>query len=228
MRIETIGNATLYLGDAREVLPSLGPVDAVVTDPPYGVMLGEVDNGQARAKEQQPYTMFSDTVEYLESAVVPAFRLALERATRAVVTPGNRNAFLYPRPADVGVWYNPAGTGRGKWGFILAHLIFYYGVDPRAGVAATASSTWGKSDPVGAIKADGHPCPKPLLFMRWLVDKASVTGELILDPFMGSGTTGVACMDTGRRFIGIEIEPRYFEQACERIYNSQRQERLFA
>jgi len=227
-RKETIGQATLYLGDCREILPSLGPVDAVVTDPPYGVMLGEVDNGQARAKEQQPYTMFSDTVEYLETVVVPSFSMALERARRAVVTPGNRNAFLYPRPADVGVWYNPAGTGRGKWGFILAHLIFYYGVDPRAGVSATASSTWGKSDPVGAIKADGHPCPKPLLFMRWMVDKASVAGEMVLDPFMGSGTTGVACMDTGRNFVGVEIEPRYFEQACERIYNAQRQERLFA
>lgn len=228
MKKETIGNATLYLGDACEVLPSLGPVDAVVTDPPYGVMLGEMNNGQARAKDQQPYTMFSDTVAYLESVVVPSFKIAMERSKRAVVTPGNRNAFLYPKPADVGVWYNPAGTGRGKWGFILAHLILYYGADPRAGIKATASSTWGKSDPIGAVKADGHPCPKPLLFMRWMVDKASVAGELVLDPFMGSGTTGVACIDTGRRFIGIEIEPLYFEQACERIENAQRQERLIA
>lgn len=228
MRVETIGAATLYLGDCRDILPGLDPVAAVVTDPPYGVMLGEAGTGQERERGQQGYTMFSDTVDYLESVVVPAFNLSLERATRAVVTPGNRNAHLYQKPADIGVWYNPAGTGRGKWGFILAHLILYYGPDPRGGQKATASSTWGKCDPVGAIKADGHPCPKPLLFMRWMVDKATLADEIVLDPFMGSGTTGVACMDTGRRFIGIEIEPLYFEQACERLENAQRQQRLIA
>ena len=94
-RMEVIGNATLYLGDCLEILPHLPKVDAVITDPPYGVMLGEVDNGQARAKDQQPYTMFSDTVEYLESVVVPAFVLSLGRAQRAIITPGNRNAFLW-------------------------------------------------------------------------------------------------------------------------------------
>jgi site-specific DNA-methyltransferase (adenine-specific) len=224
-----IGNATLYRADCLEVLPTLPKVDAVITDPPYGVLLGEVDNGQARAKnQQQPYTKFSDTADYLRGVVIPAFMLAIGKSTRAMVTPGNRNAFLYPKPADVGVWYNPAGTGRGKWGFILAHLIFYYGADPRAGVKATASSTWGKSDPIGAIKEEGHPCPKPLMFTEWMVGKASLDGESVLDPFMGSGTTGVACMKTGRSFIGIEIEPKYFDIACERIENAQRQVRMFA
>ena len=70
--------------------------------------------------------------------------------------------------------------------------------------------------------------PKPLSFIIKLVGKASLPDETILDPFMGSGTTGVAAMQLGRKFIGIEIEPKYFDIACERIENAQRQETLFA
>ena len=65
---------------------------------------------------------------------------------------------------------------------------------------------------------NGHPCPKPLEWMEWLVLKSSpFENETILDPFAGSGTTGVACIRTERRFIGIEKEPKYFEIACKRI-----------
>jgi DNA modification methylase len=64
--------------------------------------------------------------------------------------------------------------------------------------------------------------------MKWLVNRTSLAGETVLDPFMGSGTTGVACIDTGRRFLGIELERKYFDIACERIENAQRQSRLFA
>ena len=226
--IVTIGNATLYHGDCLEIMPTLGKVDAVVTDPPYGVMLGETKNGKARDKGQQAYTMFSDTPDYIKTCVVPAIELALSISTRAIVTPGNRNSWLYPSPSDIGVWYNPAGTGRGEWGYILAHLILYYGKDPRAGKRATASSSWGLNDSVRSIKQSLHPCPKPEKFMNWMVNKASTGDELILDPFMGSGTTGVACMNLGRKFIGIELERKYFDIACERIDMAQRQTRLFA
>lgn len=226
-RKEVIGDATLYLGDCREILPTLPKVDAVITDPPYGVMLGEVDNGQAREKEQTPYTMFSDSPEYIAEVVVPSIKVALGKAQRGFVTPGNRNAWLYPSPDDFGVWYNPAGTGRSKWGFILAHMILYYGKDPKAGKNATASSAWALNDSVGDIKNKAHPCPKPEKFMKWAVGKASLEGETILDPFMGSGTTGVAAMQLGRKFIGIEIEPKYFDIACKRIENAQRQQKLF-
>jgi len=198
-------------------LPKLEPVDLVLTDPPYGVGLGEVENGQAREKGQMAYTKFSDTPEYIRNVVIPAFVIARNIAKRSIVTPGNRNAWQYPSPDDVGVWYNPAGNGRGKWGFILAHLILYYGVDPRAGKTAMASSTWGKSDSVSGIKNISHPCPKPLLFTTWLADKGSLCGETILDPFMGSGTTLRAAKDLGRKAIGIEIEEKYCEIAVKRL-----------
>jgi len=72
----------------------------------------------------------------------------------------------------------------------------------------------------------GHPCPKPLAWMLWVVEIASLVGETILDPFMGSGTTGVACVQLERKFIGIEIEPKYFDIACRRISNELKQPRL--
>ena len=226
MKPVIIGNATLYCGDCRDVLP-LVTADALCTDPPYGVMLGEIVNGQALEKEQQPYTMFSDTPEYIKDVVIPSVVLALQRCKRGIITPGNRNAFMYPQPNDIGVWYNPAGTGRGRWGFILAHMILYYGKDPKAWRNATASSAWALNDAVGAIKNKLHPCPKPEKFTTWMVDKVSIIGETVLDPFMGSGTCGVACAAAGRNFVGIELEPKYFDIACKRIEQAQAQQRMF-
>ena len=72
-----------------------------------------------------------------------------------------------------------------------------------------------------------HPCAKPLHEWTRLVDAITLPQNLVLDPFMGSGTTGVACMNLKRKFIGIEIEPKYFDIACERIENAQRQQNLF-
>jgi site-specific DNA-methyltransferase (adenine-specific) len=209
MRIETIGDATLYLGDCREILPTLPKVDSVVTDPPYGVGIA--------------YEGFLDTPENVAAVVVPIIEKCRQIASRMAVTSGNKCAWLYPRPDDVGVWFNPAGTGCGKWGFNLAHLILYYGSDPKP--RTSASSVTGLHDRSDAAL---HPCHKPEPFMRWLVNKASLPAETILDPFMGAGTTGVACIATGRKFIGIEIEPKYFDIACERIAAAYAQLRLFA
>ena len=205
----------IYHGDCREVLPQITHVDLLCTDPPYGVMLGETGNGQEYTYDRQPYSMFSDTPEYLNEVVVPAFASALAISSRAAITPGNRNAFLYPKPDDIGVWYNPAGTGRGKWGFILAHLILYYGRDPRAGQKAYASSVWNCQHDDGM--AGDHPCPKPLAFAAWLVNKGTVPGDLVLDPFMGSGTTLRAAKDLGLRAIGIEVNEKYCEIAAKRL-----------
>ena len=208
---------TIYNADCREVIPCLEPVDAVVTDPPYGVNLGAADTGQERESNRQSYTMFADTPEYLTDVTVPAFKMALSIAKRAVVTPGNRNAFAYPRPDDIGTWYHPAGSGRGKWGFVLAHLILYYGPDPRGGQLATASSVlWRDNLSVSKFRSI-HPCPKPIKFAKWLVQKASLEGETILDPFMGIGTTLCAAKDLGRNAIGIDIEERYCEEAANRL-----------
>lgn len=221
---EIIGNATLYLGDCLRILPELGQVDAVVTDPPYGVMLGEVSNGQSREKNQQPYTMFSDSPEYVVDVAVKAVAECIERHKRVVVTPGLRNCFKYPEPDDIGAWWLPSAISRSKWGFATSQPILYYGKSPRAGLGDTSTGI----SFIGPASEKQHPCSKPVKFMEWMVNKATLNeGETVLDPFMGSGTTGVACMSLGRKFIGIEIEPKYFEISCERIEAAQNQLSLF-
>lgn len=208
---------TIYHGDCRDVIPLLSGVDAVATDPPYGVNLGDADTGQERERGRQSYTMFSDTPEYLNAVIVPCFVDALRISKRAALTPGNRNAFLYPKPDDIGVWYHPAGSGRGKWGIVLAHVILYYGPDPRGGQQATASSVLWRDNLSVSDYRKLHPCPKPIKFAKWLVGKVSLEGETVLDPFAGTGTTLQAAKDLGRKAIGIEIEERYCEIAANRL-----------
>lgn len=206
--------ATIYCADCREILPLLGPVDLVLTDPPYGVILGEADNGQRREKGQQPYSLFSDTHEYLIGIIIPAFVESLNISKRAIVFCGVRNIWDYPKPDDMGVWYVPAGSGIGKWGFICAHPVLYYGSNPHHGIYMSSNS-YRTLKPLA--EKNGHPCPKPITVMRWAVEKGSIENELILDPFMGSGTTLVAAKNLNRKSIGIEIEPKYCEIAVKRL-----------
>ena len=225
MQIERIGDATLYCGDCSDVMdsfPDCFAVDSVVADPPYGVDLGP-SSGHDR------YLGFSDNRDYIESCVVPAIKKCISISSAMVVTPGNKNAWAYPEPDDIGGWYNPAGVGCGPWGFILNHLILFYGKDPHARKKGwMASSVEALNDSVAYEKAMGHPCPKPEKFTKWMVGKVSLEGQIVLDPFMGSGTTGVACANLGRKFIGIELEQKYFDIACERIEAAYAQGRLFA
>jgi DNA modification methylase len=130
---------------------------------------------------------------------------------------------LYPPPAHVGSFQYPGSTVMSCWGPVLWQPILYYGRDPHQG-RLVPDSRPNCND----IDLDTpHPCPKPLKQWTWLIQRASAAGELVLDPFMGSGTTGVACLQHGRRFAGIEIEPRYFDLACRRIEEAYRQPRLF-
>lgn len=219
----SIGKTTLYLGDCRDILPTLPKVDAVITDPPYGVNCGSGTLGKASKKTK--YTApFHDTPENVEHAIVPAIAFALSIAKRGAITPGNPCLWLYPKPDDIGAIYQPATTGLNKWGRETTQPVLFYGKDPRAGLTIQPKHY------ISTVRADdnGHPCPKPLGLMLWLVNRASLTGETVLDPFMGSGTTGVACINLARDFVGIEIEPKYFDIACRRIEDAQRQGRLIA
>src|SRR5271157_2967272 len=127
-RTEQIGNATLYLGDCREILPTLGSVDAVVTDPPYGVGLTAKANKWVQ-RDGSGYISTEDTPEFVQTVVVPAIELARSLFGRVVITPGSRCAFFYPHPDDIGTVYNRAGTGMGKWGFVCSSLVLFYGKD---------------------------------------------------------------------------------------------------
>lgn len=200
-----IGNATLYLGNCMDILPSLEQVDAVVTDPPYGIgFAAQPTKWQRRAGQ---------LAEKWDDAVAEDLGPVLAAGKEQIVWGGN----YYRLPPCRGVlsWFKPdAPPSMGH--FELA----WTSLDRTA-----QQLSWS----IGATNAErvGHPTQKPLRIMEWCLSFLP-DAKTIIDPFMGSGTTGVACMNLGRKFIGIEIEPKYFEIACERIRAAQDQGRLFA
>ena len=194
MREEIIGDCRLILGDCRDILPTIGKVDAVVTDPPYGMNKFEGDHE------------IPDWLPLVAGLPIAAFC--------GVV--GLRD---YP-PADwTGAWVRPASTQRmGKLrGFNNWEPILFYNLTSLDNDVIVCPN----------IHEDtGHPTTKPTKLMLRLLDK--MPSGTILDPFMGSGTTGVACALTDRSFIGIEREPPYFDIACRRIEEAYKQPRLFS
>jgi len=235
-RIERIGDCTLYLGDCREILPTLGKVDAVVTDPPYGqaykprtsvmptVASGRGLNGNWRERrgkndaliigDDRPF----DPVPFITSARECILWGAHKFADRL---PAGQ-WLVWDKRVDMpsidqgdgeAAWLNRSGPMR-----VIRHR--WHGLILKSG------SEEAKRDPVtGAAEARLHPTQKPLAVMQWCL--GFIEGQTILDPFMGSGTTGVACVKLGRKFIGIEIEPRYFDIACKRIETAYAQPDFF-
>lgn len=204
---------TIYHGDAREFAALIHDADVFVTDPPYGVEGGRGGQARERGKARYDAGAWEDTPAYIDAVIVPIIRDAIFWAQRGAVTPGVRCLTLYPEAADMGGFFTPASVGVGPWGFQTIHPILYYGRDYRAGIGAL---------PTGRIltepaERNGHPCPKPIGAWRWLIEKVSQPTELIIDPFMGSGTTLRAAKDCGRRAVGIEIDERWCEIAAKRM-----------
>ena len=206
--IVTIGDATLYHGDCLEILPTLDKVDAVVTDPPYGVDF--------------QYESYDDSWEnwmLLANKIIPMCRdIAQVVFLSTSKKEAHAHIWRYHEPDWIICWYKGSTGTRGHIGFKDWEPFFVWG-KPNKQMHDYVAAT---PDPHGTY---GHPCPKPLRLMEWLVARA---GQSIIDPFMGSGTTGVACANLGRKFIGIEIERKYFDIACERIDAAYSQGRLFA
>ncbi len=209
MRIETIGRAKLYLGDCRDILPTLGKVDAVVTDPPYGiasVWKGGFSQKHGWGKAQQEAGLRNEWDEAVPSSDTMA--LVLGAAPEVIIWGGNY--FDLPPSRCWLVWNKPERN------FSLAEAELAW--TNRDNVVRVVDCPRSESD-------REHPTQKPVKVMRFSIDK--VKGQTILDPFMGSGTTGVAAVQMGRDFIGIEREPKYFDIACRRIEQAQRQGDLF-
>jgi site-specific DNA-methyltransferase (adenine-specific) len=225
VRVERIGNATLYLGDCMDILPTLPKVDAVITDPPYGIDLGSTSgSGGAHGLKLDGYASYSDTYENYVSQVVPAIKLALAQTGRAAIFIGPHIHEL-PKFDALGGVYCSAATGRHQWGFKNFLSVLFYGTYPDLHKGAQYPTVIASNE---TAEKNGHPVPKPLGWMRWLVSLCTRRGETVLDQFAGSGTTGVAAVQLGRQFIGIEREPAYFDIACRRIEDAQRQQPLIA
>jgi site-specific DNA-methyltransferase (adenine-specific) len=226
LRKEVIGNATLYLGDCLTVLPTLA-ADVLITDPPYGVNLGNhagAKDKRLKHLTKQAYASYEDTPENYGVVVVPAINTALAVTKRGMVFGVPPLIWQLPAPDAIGGIYLPHSVGRCRWGFSSMSHCLLYGTAPGIEKGCRNTAIYSTALP----EKNGHPTPKPLQWMIWAVDLGSRREETVLDPFMGSGTTGVACASLGRKFIGIEMEPAYFDIACERIDNAYRQERLFA
>lgn len=200
-----IGDAVLYHGNCLEILPTLPKVDAVVTDPPYGIGFAAQPTNYQRAAGMKPASWDNARAERLSDL--------LSLAEIQVVWGGN----YYELPPSRGwlSWFKPDAPPS------MANFELAWTNQDRNARQIQQS--------IAATNAErvGHPTQKPLVVMEWTLSQFP-TAETILDPFMGSGTTGVACVNLGRKFIGIEIERRYFDIACERIDAAYRQRRLFA
>ena len=209
---------TIYHGDCREILPTLPKVDLVLTDPPYGMNPGKhggANDQRSRELRRGTYASYDDTPENYVASVVPAIAIALSIADRGAVFGLAPSIWSLPTPDALGGIYIPAANGRSPWGFQNLAPVCFYGTAPdlNLGSKHTTIRGGGGSD----VERIGHPCPKPLQWMLWLVGLASRDGETILDPFMGSGTTLRAAKDLGRKAIGIEIEEKYCEIAAKRM-----------
>lgn len=209
---------TIYHGDCREVLPQLN-ADAMVTDPPYGVSFsgkaGHYRN-EPSAKRDDTYTLYEDTPENFQSVIVPTIQAAICRVKAAAVFMAGRNIWLLPQ-GELGGIYLPNGCGRTPWGFQnFMHCVFY-GKDPytAAGMGSRPNGRYGLYGN-DSNKID-HPCAKPIAAMRWAVARVSLPGQMIIDPFAGSGSTLEAAKYSDRLAIGIEIEERYCEIAAKRL-----------
>jgi site-specific DNA-methyltransferase (adenine-specific) len=212
LRKEVIGDATLYLGDAREILPTFqGGVSAVVTDPPFGMSF------RSNYRTEKHLEIAND-----DRADCLAWACGLQAAHSKYIFCRWDNLTDVPKPKSLVTWV------KNNWSMgDLEHeharqseaILFYPGPSHR----------FPKDRPTDIVEAPrtgnaNHPTEKPVMLMRAIVEW---TEGVVIDPFMGSGSTGVAAVQAGRPFVGIEIEPKYFDIACRRIEQAQRQPDMF-
>lgn len=204
-----IGRATLYLGDCATILPMLPKVDAVVTDPPYG--LGDWNNRGSNSGG--PFDS-NETQEWDQPIDGDLMRLVQDSATYKIIWGANYLLDHLGRSKQMLVW----NKGIRKMHFNDCEIAW--------------CSQWREASRMfdlhpSAAGPKEHPTQKPLALMKWCLELLPSDSQTILDPFMGSGTTGVAAVQMGRDFIGIEREPKYFDIAVRRIEEAQRQGDLF-
>lgn len=207
-----IGDATLYHGDCMEILPTLEWVDAaLITDPPYGLgdrWSGGGGSGRSswRFDPNEAKAWDGSTVDGVEQ-IAALFREAVVWGGNYYKLPPSRCWLLWDKKQNDS-W--TTGQAEMAWTSLDRPVRMF---------------RFAQCEQVNEGEKQ-HPTQKPLALMAWCLKW--IDAQTILDPFMGSGTTGMACVNLGRKFIGIEIERKYFDIACERIDNAQRQARMFA
>lgn len=222
-RSETIGPHRLYLGDCREILPTLGKVDALVTDPPYGI--GE-SSGKAKTRTSGLASRLRDASRYQrdygndnwdDTTADAEIALAVSIANHSIIFGGNY--YDLPPTSCWLIWDKLNGdTDFADCEMAWTNL-------PKA--VRRIRFLWNGCRRREREIPREHPTQKPVEVMRWCIEHLPQTARTILDPFAGSGTTGVAAAMLGRSFIGIEREEKYFDIACRRVEAAMKQPDLF-
>ena len=205
-----IGDATLYLGDCMDILPTLDKVDAVITDPPYGIGVGLAKNNKQGKYGKQSGELHESLNWDSEVPSIDLFEIISNKGKSLIFWGGNYFADRLPAARGWIVWdkmndaFQSTSDGELAWTNVDSRLRFFrrpHGLDK--GFACKDEY------------ANSHPTQKPLPLMSWCISEflKKQYPRIILDPFMGSGTTGVAAIQMGRKFIGIEREPKYFDIA---------------
>ena len=207
-----LGDCTLYLGDCLDVMKQMPDksVDAVITDPPYGI--GE----DVRKADKSGRTEF--TTDNRWDLAIP------EKLYFSEIFRVSNNQIIWGGNYFVDYLHNS------RCWLIWDKMQKFSGAD--AELAWTSFDKSTKAFRKSRVEFHSeekkvHPTQKPLSLMRWAIENYTNEGDTILDPFMGSGTTGVACVRLGHKFIGCEIEPTYYDTAVKRIREAQLQGRLW-
>lgn len=232
-REEQIGRARLILGDCRDVLPTLQPVDLVCTDPPYLLTYGGHHGSFGGKLSLEVYDnkggIVDCDIEWRE--FMPLIFAALKPDAHAYVMANNRHVRNLLNSADEAglkfhnllVWDKGTATANRWYMKNLEFTGFFY-----KGKAFFINDCGAKQlIRCPNILNSPHPTEKPVALMAHYIGNNTTPNATVLDPFMGIGSTGVAALELGRSFVGIEREPRYFEIACRRIEQAQRQGDMF-
>jgi|APGre2960657404_1045060.scaffolds.fasta_scaffold61953_1 site-specific DNA-methyltransferase (adenine-specific) len=220
------GRVTLYLGDCLELLASV-EADAIVTDPPYGMSFNGWNKGDRKASIKSAGGSYGKKWSEIEGDDRPFDPLPLLKYGKPLVTWGaNHYASRMPDAAGWLVWDKSRGGTIGK-GFIWSNCEMAW-CSETGDCTRIFDHLWNGFRRQTEVGEHHHPTQKPVALMAWCMEQAKVPeGATVLDPYMGSGTTGIACIRTGRRFVGIEKDPAHYATALERIKNELAQGDLF-
>lgn len=234
-RVEIIGDCTLYLGDCREILPTIS-VDHIISDPPYE---DELHGAMGRIRR-------NDGREMVQDLGFDGINLTRADIASACVSASSGWVILFTLAEGVRAWRDDLQAAKAKWDTTCFWVKpdaspRFNGQGPARGAecfvtcwAGTGYRRWNAGGKRGVYthcvntnRQGEHPTEKPVSLMSEIVSDFTRHGETVCDPFMGSGTTGVACVKAGRRFIGIEQNERWFGLACKRISEAYRQPDFF-
>jgi DNA modification methylase len=221
--VETLAEGVMLIcGDCREVLPALGKVDAVVTDPPYGI-----NHSTSRGASWEGTKIAGDNDTTLRDAVLDPFENVAACGTwKTPPIKDAKGALVFDKGPAFGMG-DLSFPWKGSFELIYVRGDIWEGTRDEGVLRGHVQLSWETQfKGLGDREARSHPHQKPVSLLQALIKKLPRFCT-ILDPFMGSGTTGVAAVKLGRKFIGIEIEPKYFDIACRRISEALKQPDLF-